>query len=83
MELSSPEERERLSGIFGQQDLKEEDITFVQDLTERLGIRDTVGTLAKAEYRRASALLTRLPAAVEPYSEILGSLLDYTLVRSK
>jgi geranylgeranyl diphosphate synthase type I len=83
MELSSPEERERLSGIFGQQDLKEEDITFVQDLTERLGIRDTVGTLAKAEYRRASALLTRLPAAVEPYSEILGRLLDYTLVRSK
>jgi geranylgeranyl diphosphate synthase type I len=83
MELATGEDRERLAGIFGRQDLGDEDIRFVQDLTERLGIRDTVGKLAEAEYKRASALLAQLSGGVEQYIATLKSLLEYTLVRTQ
>lgn len=82
-ELASGEDRERLSGIFGRQNLNVEEIRFVRGLTERLGIRDTVRNLAEAEFKRAAALLAQLTDVIEPYSATLRRLLDYTLVRTR
>ena len=82
-ELAADEDRLKLSRIFGSQDLSEEDIRFVQDLTEKLGIRDTVRKLVDTEFKQANELLTRLKDTVPPFSQALQELLDYTLVRTK
>jgi geranylgeranyl diphosphate synthase type I len=82
-ELAEDEDRIKLSHIFGSQDLSAEDIRFVQDLTKKLGIRETVQKLAAAEFKRANALLRQLPEMVPEFSGTLQELLDYTMERTK
>jgi geranylgeranyl diphosphate synthase type I len=73
-------DRDRFEAVFGRADASDADILFVRDLAERLGARQDVRLVMERLGRRAAAVARTLPAG-KKHSDVLGSLLDYSLSR--
>ena len=70
----------RLAAIFGSAGATEEDIRFVRDLAERLGVREDVRRVMARLGRRAGEEIRALPVR-ESHREILQGLLAYIVSR--
>jgi geranylgeranyl diphosphate synthase type I len=77
---ASGPERRRLESVFGRGDASDDDVRFVRNLAERLGVRADVLEVAAGLARRAAERIRRLPVA-ERHRDLLLSLLDYSLSR--
>ncbi len=71
---------ERLAAVFGCAGATEEDIRFVRDLAERLGIREEVRRVMARLGRRAGEEIRALPIRAR-HREILQGLLEYLVSR--
>jgi geranylgeranyl diphosphate synthase type I len=71
---------ERLAAIFGCAGATEENIRFVQDLAERLGIREEVRQVMARLGRRAEEEIRALPVR-DSHRQILQGLLEYIVSR--
>lgn len=71
----------RFGRLFGRPDATDADIRFVQDLAERLGVREDVRAVMDRLGRRARRRIGALPVRKE-HRDILQGLLEYSLGRS-
>lgn len=81
-EFTEKDDRDRLNRVFGSDDITEEDVRFVQRLTEDTGVRDTVRGLARSMADKAFGSLNSLVNVEKDYKGMLEGLLNYTLARS-
>lgn len=82
LDRASGPEAGRLGAVFGRPDATEEDIRYVRDLAERLGVREGVGLVMARQARRAGGEIRALPVR-ERHRGLLRGLLDYSLNRRR
>jgi geranylgeranyl diphosphate synthase type I len=77
------EELERLRGIFGNPGIGMAEVQFVRELTERLGIRAEIQERAGRLAESGRALIDTLAPSGSPEREVLESLLEFSLSRTR
>jgi hypothetical protein len=86
-ELAGPGERRRLDSLYGDANVSQDDIRFVQDLTRELGVQDLIHDMAVELDRKSRGLIHELaedgPPLQRKYHAVLEGLLDYTLARTR
>ncbi len=75
-------EADRLRAVFGRPDATEEDIRYVRDLAESLGVRERVRRVMARQARRAGDEIRTLPVR-QRHRDLLRGLLDYSLNRRR
>ena len=79
---TSDEQRDNLANIFGCHDLRTDDIAYVRNLIEELGIRKELHNRAADLTDQAQSLLSDLPGVRSEYREILQQFIGYNLNRT-
>jgi geranylgeranyl diphosphate synthase type I len=80
-ECAGVEERQRLSGIFGNPGITEEDLEFVTDLAESCGVRDSIRETLESLFEKARSIIRTLPDGLLESKRMLLELLDFTMRR--
>jgi geranylgeranyl diphosphate synthase type I len=78
---AAPEEKQRLSAIFGNPGVTAEDIEFVTDLAESSGVRDSIRGTVESFFEKARSTIRTLPHATPEGTRMLLELLDFTTRR--
>jgi geranylgeranyl diphosphate synthase type I len=80
--LASAEQNQQMDGIFGNRDIGAEEITFVQKLAEKLGVRELVDSKIGEHADKTRALIEALQGSVGKYRDSLEHVLEYSLARA-
>jgi geranylgeranyl diphosphate synthase type I len=75
-------DRKRLDDIFGNENLSEGELKYVQDLTRDLGIKDEIDAIVKDLVEKSNDLIGGLKSVREEYRHLLKGLLTYSLERT-
>lgn len=79
---ASAEENLQMDRIFGNTEVGEEEIRFVQYLAERLGVRGMIAGKIAAYAQKSRSLIEKLPGSVSAYRKSLTDVLEYSLLRA-
>ncbi len=80
--LSSPDDNLRMDRIFGNGETGEEDIRFIQELGEKLGVRDILREKVDEQVEKTRLLISKLPGTSGKYIGSLKDVVNWLLVRA-
>src|SRR6056297_412858 len=82
MERAGPEEKEKLSKLFGKSDVSGDEVEYVRRVSLRYDIRTWVLDICRRYADEARELIEGMEGVKAPYQRILIDLLDYSLERT-
>ncbi|HVP17394.1 MAG TPA: polyprenyl synthetase family protein [Spirochaetia bacterium] len=75
------QEKKRLSRIFGNPKITQQDLAFVTDLAESRGVRDSIRATVESLFEKARSIIRSLPDGSPDSARVLLELLDFTMRR--
>jgi geranylgeranyl diphosphate synthase, type I len=79
--LATPAENRKIDSIFGNREIGEEEIIFIQSLSETLGVRKRIALKIDEKVNEARTLIEEIPGTIEKYKGSLNNVLEASLKR--
>ncbi|MDY7028630.1 MAG: polyprenyl synthetase family protein [Spirochaetota bacterium] len=83
MDRASADQREKLSGLIGNEKISADDVKYVRGLVESSGIREEIGRLCEEYAEQSRSTIAGIDDFDPRYRDILLQLVDYSLNRRK